>query len=68
MNGEPVEIMKTNGMMAVRVEAGKNQIRFTYRNYDLMAGMFCTVLGVVFLSFHILNGSKNKDKNGYVMA
>ena len=68
VNGEPVEIMKTNGMMAVRVEAGKNQIRFTYRNYDLMAGMFCTVLGVVFLGFYILNGSKNKDQNGYVMT
>ncbi len=66
VNGEPVEIMKTNGMMAVRVEAGKNQIRFTYRNYDLMAGALCSVAGVILLGVYGGGiGKKKKDMNSF---
>ena len=46
VNGETVEILETNGMMAVPVEKGENEIRFTWRNYDLMAGVLCSAAGV----------------------
>ena len=45
VNGEETEILQANGMMAVRLEDGKNEIRFVYRNDGLMAGAVCTVLG-----------------------
>lgn len=45
VNGEETEILQANGMMAVRLEDGKNEIRFVYRNDGLLAGAVCTVLG-----------------------
>lgn len=53
VDGEPVEILETNGMMAVPVEKGENEIRFIWRNYDLMAGALCSVAGVTALAFYL---------------
>ena len=53
VDGEPVEILETNGMMAVPVEKGNNEIRFTWRNYDLMAGALCSAAGVTALVFYL---------------
>lgn len=53
VDGEPVEILETNGMMAVPVKKGENKIRFIWRNYDLMAGALCSVAGVTGLAFYL---------------
>ena len=53
VDGEPVEILETNGMMAVPVEKGENEIRFTWRNYDLMAGILCSAAGVTAFAFYL---------------
>lgn len=60
VNGEGTEILKTNGMMAVPVEKGENLIRFTYRNYDLIAGTASTVAGVLIWGVYVL---KTEQKN-----
>ena len=53
VDGEPVEILETNGMMAVPVKKGENEIRFIWRNYDLIAGALCSVAGVTALAFYL---------------
>ena len=45
VNGNPVEILKANkGFMAVRAEAGANEIVFTYETPGLKIGLIITVL------------------------
>ena len=46
VNGEPAEVLETNGLMAVPVKKGENEIRFTYRNRDLTAGALCSAAGI----------------------
>ena len=58
VNGEAARILKTNGMMAVPVEAGENLIRFTWRNYDLMAGFLCTAAGTVLFLVYLRQGRR----------
>lgn len=53
VDGEPVEILETNGMMAVPVKKGENEIRFIWRNYDLIAGALCSVAGATALAFYL---------------
>lgn len=60
VDGEPVEILETNGMMAVPVEKGKNRICFTWQNYDLMIGAACTFSGILIWGFYSLLGNKKK--------
>lgn len=62
VNGKRVEILKTNGMMAVPVEKGENRIRFTYRNYDLMAGAGCTVIGTILWGLYCLREYGGREK------
>lgn len=62
VNGETVEILETNGMMAVPVEKGENTIRFTWRNFDLLAGMLCSAAGVVLFGIRRHEGSNTKKK------
>lgn len=47
VNGKEVEILKTNGMMAVPLEAGRNEIRFRYRDIPLLLGALCTLISFV---------------------
>ena len=60
VDGEPVEILETNGMMAVPVEKGENEIRFTWRNYDLMAGVLCSAAGVTAFAFYLWLGRRRE--------
>ena len=62
VDGEPVEILETNGMMAVPVEKGNNEIRFTWRNYDLMAGALCSAAGVTALVFYLRLAGRTKTR------
>ena len=44
VNGNKVEILKTNGMMAIPLEKGINKIKFVYMNYDLVIGLISTIV------------------------
>ena len=46
VNGKMVKILESNGMMAVPLEKGKNEIVFLYRNYSLLIGIICSVFGL----------------------
>ena len=65
VDGEPVEILETNGMMAVPVEKGENEIRFIWRNYDLMAGALCSVAGVTALAFYLQLTPKEREDEAF---
>ena len=60
VDGETVEILETNGMMAVPVEKGENEIRFTWRNCDLMAGVLCSAAGVTAFAFYLWLGRRRE--------
>lgn len=47
VNGKPVNILNINGLMAVKIEAGRNEILFQYEYMPLKAGIACSCLGVV---------------------
>lgn len=47
VNGQQVEILDINGMMAVRVEEGMNDIRFVYEYTPLKAGIACSIIGII---------------------
>ena len=51
VNAGNVEIINTNGMMAVPVEAGENEIIFTYQNTELLFG---SIISFIFLALSIL--------------
>ena len=44
VNGEKVKILESNGMKAVPLKTGRNEIVFLYRNYDLLIGSICSVI------------------------
>ena len=46
VNGQEVEILNTNGLMAVPLERGLNSIEFTYHYLPVYAGGVCSVLGL----------------------
>lgn len=61
VNGEKTEIMDTNGMMAVPLVQGDNEVRLVYRNYDLMLGAGCTV--ICFMVWLLLiRGKRYRDR------
>lgn len=56
VNGNKVEILKTNGMMAIPLENGLNEIKFVYINYDLITGLISTI--VFFVLWILYKGGK----------
>ena len=59
INGNPVEIEKvSSGFMAVRCEAGHNQITFSYQLPGLKTGFCITLAGTVLLILYLLFGKK----------
>lgn len=44
VNGEKVEIINSNGMLAIPLKKGINEIKLIYNNSDLYIGLFCTIL------------------------
>ncbi len=52
VNGKKVTILKVNGLMAVPVSKGTNQIEFTYQNIYLLIGAVLSALGwVIYLVY-----------------
>lgn len=47
VNGEPTEVIKINGLMAVKIGAGNNEIQFHYHNKMRDMGVIVTILGVL---------------------
>lgn len=62
VNGEPVQILESNGMMAVPAGKGENRIRFTWKNHDLMAGTACTVCGTLLWALYIWLENRRIEK------
>ena len=55
VNGEPVEIVKANvGFMAIKVPAGKADIRFTYHTPGLTVGLMVSGVCVVLLVLYVM--------------
>lgn len=73
VNGKRADILKTNGLMAVRLEAGENRIRFVYRDIPLLIGTLCTCFSFLIwvyytklsytVSFRLRSGS-HSHRNG----
>lgn len=54
INGSPVDVEKvSNGFMAVRCEAGHNQITFRYEVPGLRYGFYVTLAGLVLLGLYL---------------
>ena len=59
INGNPVEIENVSGgFMAVRCEAGQNEIRFSYHLPGLKAGICISLAGLALLILYLLAGKK----------
>lgn len=55
VNGEDVQIEKVNvGFMAVRCEAGENEIRFIYKTPGLRAGVIISIVSLVIYLLYVL--------------
>ena len=63
VNGENVEILNINGLMAVPITQGDNEIVFSYKNMELIAGFCITVSGLIFFVVYVFYWLK-KQKNG----
>ena len=62
VNGNKVEILKTNGMMAIPLEKGINKIKFVYMNYDLVIGLISTIVFFILWIIYKKGICKNGDK------
>lgn len=60
VNGEPVEILNTSGLMAVAVKAGTNCIRFDYSPTPLWAGIWVSVVSLGASAAYLLLGNRRK--------
>ncbi len=65
VNGEPVAIERvSNGFMAVRCEAGENDIVFSYETVGLKAGLWLSLGGILLLAAYLLcSGSLFDSRN-----
>ncbi len=55
VNGNPVTVERvSNGFMAIRCEAGENEIVFSYETPGLRLGLWMTLGGVLLLAMYIL--------------
>lgn len=57
VNGESAEILNINGLMAVPITKGDNEIVFLYKNMELIYGFVITILGVVLFIIYVFIGA-----------
>ncbi|MDD9147965.1 YfhO family protein [Sporolactobacillus sp. CQH2019] len=62
VNGQPVQILNTDGFMIVPVNEGNNTIRFTYQTPGLTAGIFISLLSLVLWAGWIYGGKKFSER------
>lgn len=66
VNGKPADVEKVSyGFMAVKADAGENQIVFRYRTPGLYAGFAITASGALILLVYLMLSGKNNDRNGH---
>lgn len=63
VNGEDARILNINGLMAVQVSGGVNEIRFDYVYLPLKLGMVCSLCGIILFMGYIFIYSKKKTNN-----
>ena len=61
VNGESREVININGLMAVRIDAGDNTIRFDYVYTPLKQGIVCSIAGVLLFAGYMIYFSKKKN-------
>ncbi len=63
VNGEEADILNINGLMAVKINAGENQIRFDYDYLPIKVGVVCSVLGVMLFVGYMIISAKLVPQN-----
>lgn len=58
VNGEETEVLNINGLMAVKVIAGENQVVFEYQYTPIIAGSVCTVIGMIATVVYLMNSRR----------
>ena len=67
VNNEEREILDINGLMAVKIDKGKNSIEFEYQNTRIINGIIISILGILLaLLYWII--IKNKDAFNKVLG
>ncbi|GEM_PF-104044 len=61
VNGESVQILSVNGLMAVPVTEGENHVQFVYRYTPLRTALGCTVVGFLLWAGLLVRGRKKRD-------
>ncbi len=64
VNGTPAEIIDINGFMAVRIGAGDNRIRFSYRVPGLCEGIALSLLGAAASLLLVLADGRRRGRRG----
>ena len=67
VNGQETEIIDINGFMAVKLEAGHNDVKFEYHTPMIKAGWVSTAAGIIIFIAYIYIGRK-KERNGVSKA
>lgn len=65
VNGREAQVLDCNGMMAVRIDQGENEISFRYEYAPLKYGIGCSAAGVLLLAVYLLGckiAGKNREK------
>lgn len=62
VNGAETEVLNINGLMAVKVCEGTNEIVFEYEYWPLKAGAVCSALGLLFAAGYLVCFRKYKGK------
>lgn len=60
VNGEAAEIIKINGLMAVKIQEGENIIAFSYMNKGLKYGLILSAVGFIVWIGYVLYYRKRK--------
>ena len=63
VNGDKAEILNINGLMAVRVGAGENVIRFDYDYLPVKAGIACSVSGIVLFGVYMISDTLQRKRD-----
>lgn len=61
VNGQETEILNINGLMAVKVQAGENEITFSYNNKGLLYGVVLSAAGFIVWIGYLLYNRKKKE-------
>ena len=67
VNGESAEILNINGLMAVKVNAGKNCIRFHYSPTPLWYGIGVSAISILLTAIYLLAGRRSRKSKKEVL-